>query len=73
MNEDQRTQMILMILLRVFGTVVCVIKAKKINRSEAGWGLFGFVFPIVAMIWIQFMKPIMVWNSNINLDKEENY
>jgi len=68
MNEGQKSQVILMLLLRVFGTIICVYKAKKLNKSEVGWGLFGFVFPLVAIIWIQFMKPILVWNSNIDLD-----
>jgi hypothetical protein len=55
--------------LRIVGTIVCSNKAKELNRSVGGWGLFGFFSPILAMIWIQFMKPVMVWDSNVDLNK----
>lgn len=45
------------LVVRVIGVIVCVNKAKQLNRPTGGWGFFGFVSPIVAMIWIQFMKP----------------
>ena len=60
---------ILIIILRVVGLLVCVNKAKELNRSQGGWGFFGFVSPILAMIWIHFMKPIMKWDENIHIDK----
>lgn len=58
--------------LRIVGAIYCSNKAGQLNRSKGGWGFFGFMAPILAMIWIQFMKPIMVWQENIdiNLDKD---
>lgn len=55
---------IIQLILRVVGAIVCVNKAKELNRSEGGWGFFGFISPILAMIWIHFMKPVMNWNRN---------
>jgi len=57
------------LVLRIVGVIVCSDKAKELNRSTGGWGFFGFVSPILAMIWIQFMKPVMVWDSNVDLNK----
>jgi hypothetical protein len=69
MEDERATYMILGLMLRIFGAVVCSNKAKELNRSTGGWGFFGFISPIVAMIWIKFMKPIMVWDSNVDLNK----
>lgn len=63
---------IFQLALRIVGVLVCVNKAKKLNRNEGGWGVFGFVSPILAMIWIQFMKPIMIWDESINMDKTQD-
>jgi len=52
-------------VLRIIITVYCVNKAKKLNRSVWGWGLFGFFIPVIALIWIQFMKPKMIWNKDL--------
>lgn len=59
MKDNQPMIAILVITLRVVGVIVCSFKAKELNRSSGGWGFFGFLMPIVAMIWIQFMKPII--------------
>jgi len=56
--------------LRIVGAAVCVNKAKDLNRSTGGWGFFGFISPIIAMIWIHFMKPIIKWEGNINIDEK---
>ncbi len=69
MADGRAIFMILGLVLRIVGAVVCSNKAKELNRSTGGWGFFGFISPIVAMIWIQFMKPIMVWDSNVDLNK----
>lgn len=61
--------LIIQLGLRIVGVIVCSNKAKELNRSTGGWGFFGFVSPILAMIWIQFMKPVMVWDSNVDLNK----
>ena len=44
---------------RILITVYCVNKAGELNRSKGGWGFFGFFLPIIALIVIQFMKPIV--------------
>ena len=49
--------MILGLALRIIGLVVCSKKATELNSSKIGWGIFGLFMPIIAMIWIQFMKP----------------
>lgn len=69
MEDSQGVFMILGLILRIIGAVVCSSKAKELNRSTGGWGFFGFIMPIVAMIWIQFMKPIMVWDSNVDINR----
>ena len=54
---------ILLIVLRIVGVIVCSNKAGELNRSKGGWGFFGFVSPIIAMIWINCMKPIMTFEK----------
>ena len=51
-------------ILRVIGAVVCYNKANDLNRSSGGWAFFGFALPILARIWIQFMKPVVDWRSD---------
>ena len=63
MDDSSGVFVILGLVLRIVGAVVCSNKAKELNRSTGGWGFFGFISPILAMIWIQFMKPIMVWDN----------
>ncbi|WP_452230063.1 hypothetical protein [Lacinutrix sp. MEBiC02404] len=62
---------IIQLTLRIVGTLVCSNKAKELNRSTGGWGFFGFVMPIIAMIWIHCMKPIMQWDENVNIGEEQ--
>lgn len=68
---DEGILVIIQFGLRIVGAVVCVNKAKSLNRSTGGWGFFGFVMPIIAMIWIHFMKPVMKWEENANIKKEQ--
>jgi len=69
MEDGKAVFMILSFVLRIIGAFVCSSKAKELNRSTGGWGFFGFISPIIAMIWIQFMKPIMVWDSKVDVEK----
>lgn len=48
---------------RILITVYCVNKAGELNRSTVGWGFFGFFLPIIALITIQFMKPIVEFEN----------
>ena len=70
MEDGRAIFMILGLILRIVGAVVCSNKAKELNRSTGGWVVFGLAFPIIAMIWIQFMKPKMVWDSSMALNKK---
>ncbi|MEL0643318.1 hypothetical protein V6251_02920 [Olleya sp. Ti.3.14] len=68
MNEGA---IFLQLILRIIGVLVCVNKAKELNRDTGGWGFFGFVLPIIAMIWIYCLKPVMKWDENVNIRKNE--
>ena len=51
------------LILRIVGLLVCINKAKELNRSTGGWGVFGFLMPIVAMIWVSCLKPNVEWEK----------
>lgn len=53
----------ILIALRGIGPVVCAIQAEKKNRSAGLWGLFGFLFPIIAMITIFSLSPVTKWKK----------
>jgi hypothetical protein len=64
--QNDGSGMILVIfslLLKIVGAIVCSSKAKELNRSTGGWGFFGFISPILAMIWIHCMKPNIEWDK----------
>lgn len=58
--------LIIQMILRLVGIIVCVNKAKELNRSQGGWGFFGFIMPIVAMIWVHCIKPKVKWENQSN-------
>ena len=68
MNEGA---IFLQLIFRIIGVLVCVNRAKQLNRDPGGWGFFGFVLPIIAMIWIYCLKPVMKWDENVNIRKKE--
>lgn len=55
---------IVQLILRIVGVVVCSNKAKELNRNSSGWGFFGFISPIIAIIWINCLKPVTNWEKN---------
>lgn len=55
---------IVQLILRIIGIIVCLKKAKELNRNTGGWGFFGFASPIIAMIWIHCLKPIKNFDKN---------
>ena len=65
---DDGIIVIFQLILRVVGIIVCANKAKELNRSTGGWGFFGFASPILAMIWIHFMKPVIKWDDHENIE-----
>jgi hypothetical protein len=68
---DDGAIIIIQLVLRAIGIGVCVNKAKELNRSTGAWGFFGFISPIIAMIAIHFMKPVVKWDENANIEKEQ--
>ena len=50
--------------IRLVGVGVCVNKAETLNRSQFGWGFFGFISPIIAMIWIHNIKSIVKFEED---------
>ncbi len=52
--------------LRICGAIVCSSKAESLNRNQALWAFLGFISPILFMIWIQFMKPRILWEESKN-------
>lgn len=57
---------LIQLALRIIGAFVCSNRAKELNRSSGSWGFWGFIFPIIAMIWIYCLKPITIWDKNEN-------
>lgn len=64
---EDGTIFLLVLIFRIIGVIVCVNKAKELNRSTGGWGFFGFIMPLIAIIWIQFMKPVTIWDDNVDI------
>lgn len=62
-GNEEAVFRILNVVFRIVITVICVNKAKKLNRNAFGWGFFGLILPIIAIIWIQFMKPKTHWEE----------
>lgn len=55
---------LVLFVLRIVGAYVCSTTATELNRSSGGWGFFGFISPIIAMIWINCLKPVTKWEKN---------
>ena len=49
---------LVLIILKIIGTYVCSSTAKELNRNSLCWGIFGFLSPIIAMIWVNCLSPI---------------
>ncbi len=54
---------IFQLVIRIICSLICVNKAKELNRNTVGWGIFGFVFIIIAVIWLYCLKPITKWEN----------
>ena len=60
---------VISLILRIIGAVVCSNRAKEINRSSS-WGFWGFISPIIAMIWIYCLKPKTIWDKNTDMKNQ---
>jgi hypothetical protein len=54
---------IIWFLLRLAGPIYCAIKADHLNRKPGIWALLGFLFPIIAMIWISTLPKQTLWTK----------
>jgi len=68
MEEGAGFLIIIQIVLKIVGAIVCTNKAGELNRSGLGWGIFGFSMPILAMIIVYSLKPKIDWYE----DSEKN-
>ncbi len=57
MEHSSGTYSLISLIVRILISVYCVNKAGELNKDKTGWGFFGFLLPIIAIIWIQFVKP----------------
>jgi hypothetical protein len=69
---EPQVLLIFQLVLRIVGVIVCSNKAKKLNRNATNWGIFGFIAPILAIIWVQFMKPLEVLPENADINSPSN-
>jgi hypothetical protein len=58
--EISQGTLLVSFVFRIIGMIYCYRKAGDLKRNTTGWGAFGFIAPILAMIWIQFIKPKMI-------------
>ena len=57
-----------LLAIRIGITVYCIKRAGVLNRDKTTWGVFGFLVPLLAIIWISFLKPKNF--GYINTDKK---
>lgn len=55
--EQNNGLLFLSLAFRFVGAIVCYSQAKSLNRDAGGWSVFGFFFPLIAMIWVFCLKP----------------
>lgn len=61
--DSTTTGYLFLAVIRIGAMIYCVNRAGSLNRSEFGWGIFAFVFPIIALIAIHLVKPITLWEE----------
>ena len=55
---------LILLILRIIICIIVIQQAKKKNRSSVGWGIFAFILPLVAWIWISSLKVNMEWTES---------
>jgi formate hydrogenlyase subunit 3/multisubunit Na+/H+ antiporter MnhD subunit len=66
---ETRTIVIIQIVFRVIAAVICTFRARNLNRSQTIWGIFGFIFPVLAVIAVFLMKNKIAWHLSKNKTK----
>lgn len=61
---ENTTLILFRIIIRIIAIIICVHRAGKLNRNKFGWGIFGFIFPLPAVIWIYCLKIHKNWVDN---------
>lgn len=56
--EQNNPFYLLILVVRVICTILCYNQAKSINRNAISWAVAGFIFPIIATIWVFSLKNI---------------
>lgn len=47
---------IFLLIIRVLAANYCTSRARLLNRNVLGWGIFGFVSPLLACLWIKGLR-----------------
>ncbi len=47
---------IFFLVIRVLAANYCINRARLLNRNVVGWGIFGFVSPILGCLWIKGLR-----------------
>jgi hypothetical protein len=58
MQQYSPVLVVISLATAVICAVICVLLAKKLNRSTAGWGIFGFFVPFIACFILPFLKVV---------------
>lgn len=70
-NDATAAGLLILAAFRIGVTIYCANRADKMNRSGLGWGVLGFVFPIIALIAIHLVKPRTVWEADSAVERME--
>jgi uncharacterized membrane protein YgcG len=55
-QQPQATAIVFTLFISIASTVICVLLARKLNRSAAGWGIFGFFLSYISCFILPFLK-----------------
>ena len=54
------------LVVRIISATLCVNIAKGLNRNQTGWGIFGFIFPPIALIIIPLISLKEISNKEVS-------
>jgi DNA integrity scanning protein DisA with diadenylate cyclase activity len=59
----QIINILIYLVVRIISAVLCVNIAKRLNRNQTGWGIFGFILPPIALIIIALISVKEISNK----------
>lgn len=65
MEHQNNALALFQLALRITGAIVCYKQAKYLNRNSGSWAFLGFLFPIIAMIWVFCLKHKPAKKTNL--------